>query len=99
MATIKLKNLTTGMSKIGALVKVHHTNKAAFEYITDLSTLSVIGTIANSVSPGGMATINLINEGNTPVTPVNPLEGHIIISTSCPTAPKGNEIWIDSTQT
>jgi hypothetical protein len=99
MATVKLRNITTGMSKIGALVKVSSTNKAAFEYITDISTLSVIGTIANSVSPGGMATVNLINEGSAPVTPVNPLEGHIIVSTSPPTSPKVNEIWIDSTQT
>jgi hypothetical protein len=87
MATIKLKNLTTGMSKIGALVKVHPTNKAAFEYITDISTLSVIGTVANSVSPGSMATINLIN---------NQEPSRLTISNTPPATPKDGDLWIDS---
>ena len=88
MATIKLKNLTTGMSKVGALVKVHPTNKSAFEYITDISTLSVIGTVANSVSPGGMATINLINHQE---------PSRLTIGDTPPATPKDGDLWIDTT--
>jgi hypothetical protein len=87
MATVKLRNITTGMSKIGALVKVSSTNKAAFEYITDISTLSVIGTVANSVSPGSMATINLIN---------NQEPSRLTISSTPPATPKDGDLWIDT---
>jgi hypothetical protein len=99
MATVKLKNITSGMAKVGALVKVHPTDKSAFQYITDLSTLSVIGTIAQTASPGALCTINLINEGSGTVVPVNPYEGHLIVSPFPPAAPKVNDIWIEITST
>ena len=61
MATIKLRNITSSMAKKGALVRVHPTNKNAFQYVTDLTKLDFIGTIAKTTPPGGMCTISGFN--------------------------------------
>jgi hypothetical protein len=91
VATIRLKNITSGIAKVGALVRVHPTNKNAFEYVTDLTKLDVVGTIAQSGSPGSLCTVNLLNEGLTTTTPPN-----VIISPTPPTAPKIGMIWIQT---
>jgi hypothetical protein len=64
MATIKLRNATNSMAKLGTLVRVNPKNPSAFQYVTDLTKLDVIGTVANAGYPGSLCTINLINEGS-----------------------------------
>ena len=64
MATVKLKNITSGYAKVGQLVRISPTNPNAFQYVTDLTKCDIIGTIATAGSPGSMCTINLINEGS-----------------------------------
>ena len=61
MATARLRNITNGMAKPGALVRVNPEDPRTFQYVTDLTKLDVIGTIVDTASPGGMCTINLLN--------------------------------------
>jgi hypothetical protein len=88
MATIKLKNITSGYAKVGQLVRISPTNPNAFQYVTDLTKLDVIGTVANAGSPGSMCTINLMNEGSGGTG--------ITISATAPTNPKAGDLWIDT---
>lgn len=72
MATIKLKNTTNAFAKLGSLVRIDPKNANAFQYVTDLTKLDVIGTVAQSGGPGSLCTINLINEGVSTSTSTTP---------------------------
>jgi hypothetical protein len=91
--TIKLRNITSGYAKVGQLVRISPTNPSAFQYVTDLTKLDVIGTIAQAGTPGSLCTINLINEG------VSTAQSNIVISSTAPVNPTVGMIWIESSQT
>jgi translation elongation factor EF-1alpha len=92
MATVKLKNITSGYAKVGQLVRIDPKNPSAFQYVTDLTKLDVIGTVAQAAMPGQMCTINLINEGVTG-------SGNIVISPTAPVSPTIGMTWIEISQT
>jgi hypothetical protein len=93
MGTIKLRNITSGYAKVGQLVRINPTNPSAFQYVTDLTKLDVIGTVANAGSPGSMCTINLLNEMGT-------LGGsNVVFSPTAPVSPTAGMTWIEISQT
>jgi hypothetical protein len=93
MATIKLRNTTSGYAKVGQLVRISPTNPSAFQYVTDLTKLDVIGTIANAGSPGSLCTINLFNEVGTANL------GNVVFNPTAPANPTIGMTWIEISQT
>jgi len=90
MTQVRLKNLTGGTSQIGQLVKVDPKNKGGFVKVTDLTTLPVIGTVAEVAPNGNTCLIDLLNS--------NSQSTIITISNKAPTNPKVGDLWIDSSQ-
>jgi hypothetical protein len=86
---VRLRNNTGGVSKIGQLVRVDPKNSAAFINVTDLTTLPVIGAVAQTSPPGNPTLINLIGNYDTSST--------VIISPVPPTSPAIGTIWIQTT--
>lgn len=94
MAQLRLKNATGSTSKIGQLVKLDPKNPNAFINVTDLTTLPVIGAVAQVVPAGNSALINIIGGYST-----NPLGGIVVVSPTEPISPAIGTIWIDSSGT
>jgi hypothetical protein len=94
MAQIRLKNNTGGTSKIGSLVRLDPKNPNAFVYVTDLTTLPVIGAIASSVPSGNQALINIIGGYDASAT-----SQQITVSATPPGSPKVGDLWIDTSGT
>ena len=99
MSTIRLKNRYRSNSKVGSLVRIDPLNPNAFIYV-ELKDLDVVGIIANSVSPGNFATINLINYPNwnniQNLPTRSPFNPKITVSDHAPSNPSVNDIWIDT---
>jgi hypothetical protein len=91
MTQVRLKNLTGGASIIGQLVKVSPLNKGGFVNVTDLTTLPVIGTVAESAPNGNPCLIDLINSASQSTG--------ITVGPTAPKSPKAGDLWIDTSGT
>jgi hypothetical protein len=91
MTQVRLKNDTGGTSQIGQLVKIDPKNKGGFVKVTDLTTLPVIGTVAEVAPNGNPCLIDLINSASQATG--------ITVSNTAPLNPKAGDLWIDTSGT
>jgi hypothetical protein len=90
---IKLRNLTGGTTKIGDLCRINPKNPSSVINVTDLSSLPVLGTYAQSAPNGNPVLIDLLN------SPTMPMQGQVIISPTAPPSPTIGTIWIEASIT